>query len=171
MCGPSWATLLRKNRALLKNARNRYYLRLWECRKRQLYGRAVEAVQELTHYLFMPRKTPPITRRNRLTRSCPLNNFLGFFRLWIRYGFTNDKSSLLRLPLPYHSQAEKDYLISITSFSLALLISSIFLISSSVSFWISSSDRFSSSSAIFLSFIAFLIASFPSRRMLRTAVR
>src|SRR5277367_5015740 len=63
------------------------------------------------------------------------------------------------------------HLISITSFSLPLLISSIFLISSSVSFWISSMARFSSSSAIFLSFIAFLMASFPSRRMFRTAVR
>ena len=59
----------------------------------------------------------------------------------------------------------------ITSFSLALLISSIFLISSSVSFWISSSARFSSSSEIFLSFKAFLINSLPSRRILRTAVR
>src|SRR5277367_2115142 len=63
------------------------------------------------------------------------------------------------------------HLSSSTSFSLFLLISSIFLISSSVSFWISSSERFSSSSLIFLSFIAFLMASLPSRRMLRTAVR
>src|SRR5579863_3511374 len=63
------------------------------------------------------------------------------------------------------------HLISITSFSFPLLISSIFLISSSVSFWISSIARFSSSSVIFLSFIAFLMASLPSRRMLRTAVR
>src|SRR5258706_87027 len=63
------------------------------------------------------------------------------------------------------------YFSSNTSFSLPLLISSIFLISSSVSFWISSSDRFSSSSVIFLSFIAFLMASLPSRRIFRTAVR
>src|SRR6202041_812571 len=55
------------------------------------------------------------------------------------------------------------YFSSRTSFSLALLMSSIFLISSSVSFWISSSERFSSSSLIFLSFIAFLMASLPSR--------
>src|SRR5947209_13933084 len=38
------------------------------------------------------------------------------------------------------------YFNSVTSFSFALLISSIFLISLSVSFWISSRDRFSSSS-------------------------
>src|SRR3984957_3193150 len=65
----------------------------------------------------------------------------------------------------------QSYFSSRTSFSLALLISSIFLISSSVSFWISSRERFSSSSVIFLSFSAFLIASLPSRRILRTAVR
>jgi hypothetical protein len=76
-------------------------------------------------------------------------------------GCRQRKTDDLRLP----------YLISITSFSFILAMSSIFLISSSVNFWISSSARFSSSSVIFLSFIAFLMASLPSRRMLRTAVR
>src|SRR5579864_5431310 len=49
---------------------------------------------------------------------------------------------------------EDDYLISMTSFSLERLISSIFLISSSVRRWISSSERQSSSSVIFLSLSA-----------------
>src|SRR5689334_10469070 len=63
------------------------------------------------------------------------------------------------------------FYISITSFSLAVHISSIFLISASVSFWISSVERLDSSSVIFLSLRDFLMASLPSRRMLRIAVR
>src|ERR1022692_823029 len=61
--------------------------------------------------------------------------------------------------------------IDITSFSFPLAISSIFLISSSVSFCRCSIAPRSSSSVIFLSFMAFLIESLPSRRILRSAVR
>src|SRR5580658_7722643 len=65
------------------------------------------------------------------------------------------------------TRIECSYFSSRTSFSLALLISSIFLISSSVSFWISSSDRFSSSSVLFEHFVQMLhhfLAAFLRKR-------
>jgi hypothetical protein len=63
------------------------------------------------------------------------------------------------------------YLISMTSFSLAALKSSIFFVSAWETFSSSSSARFCSSWLIFLSFSSLSIASLMSRRMLRTAVR
>ena len=63
------------------------------------------------------------------------------------------------------------HLISITSFSLPALRSSIFLVSAWETFSSSSSARFCSSWLIFLSFSNLSIASLISRRMLRTAVR
>src|SRR6266849_9130264 len=63
------------------------------------------------------------------------------------------------------------YLIDMISISLAALRSSIFLVSACETLSNSSSPRFFSSSLIFLSFSSFSMASFKSRRTLRTAVR
>jgi hypothetical protein len=63
------------------------------------------------------------------------------------------------------------YLICITSRSFVSDKSSIFLVSACVTFSSSSSPRFFSSSLIFFSFSSFSIASFKSRRTLRSAVR
>ena len=63
------------------------------------------------------------------------------------------------------------HLMDMISFSFAALRSSIYLVSAWDTFSKSSSARFFSSSLIFLSFSNFSMASFKSRRMLRSAVR
>ena len=57
------------------------------------------------------------------------------------------------------------------SFSLALAASSTFLVKASIIFWISSCERFSSSSLTSLSFINFFTWSLASRRILRKETR
>jgi len=74
-------------------------------------------------------------------------------------------------PLRTRTDGSGLHLISITSFSLAALRSSIFFVSAWETFSSSSSARFCSSWLIFLSFSNLSIASLISRRMLRTAVR
>src|SRR5713226_1120047 len=76
-------------------------------------------------------------------------------------------------PIPTKNQQLRtnNYLIDMTSFSFDALRSSIFLVSACDTFSSSSSARFFSSSLIFFSFSSFSMASFSSRRMLRTAVR
>lgn len=87
------------------------------------------------------------------------------------YKFITSNTHTPYRPQIYCPGLVKGYFSSRTSFSFAAERSSIFLVSEWVSFSSSSSERFFSSSLIFFSFSSFSMASFRSRRMLRTAVR
>src|SRR5271168_4633145 len=134
---------------------NRYDLSLWDVRKRSLYGRETESVQAATlagGFMEGTWWTPPQPRRNKAWRSCPESKsfsgisppvaYLSRLSVGDSINYTGGQPretqrASARFGYPVFDKMQEGrqpYFSSSTSFSLPLLISSIFLISSSVSF-------------------------------------